>query len=81
MKSFLFVRLGIYLIMTACIEASKEFSNVGAAKLHDYGMVDWFILAIGILAVALPNVLSFFDTAFSDYKAKKNGETTFLTKP
>jgi len=75
MRAFLLVRLSIYLIMTACIESEKEFKDVGAQKLHDYTLIDWFILVIGIGAVALPNVLSFFDTSFSTYLAKKNGDT------
>lgn len=79
MKSALLIRLTIYLVMTACIEASKEFHDVGAAKLHDYAALDWVILVVGIMAVALPNVLSFFDTSFGDYRVKKN-ETNYWQK-
>jgi hypothetical protein len=83
MKSLplLFIRLGISVLMLACIECAKEFKDVGPMKLHDYTSVDWVILAIGIGAVSLPNVLSFFDTTFSDYLQHQAANNALNGKP
>lgn len=67
------------------IDAAKHLESDGASKLMDYKWGDWLILAVGMIALALSNLHSFFSTKWADHKQEvqrqKSGNTEFLVKP
>ena len=58
----------LFAVTPVLIEMSKEFHDVGAAKLMAYKWGDWLILGISGAALAATNLLSFFSTKWSKYK-------------
>lgn len=58
-------RMLIYVFMVVFVEYSKEFHDVGAARLKVYDGTDWLILNCSTLALVFTTLNAFFDKSFA----------------
>lgn len=77
------LRAFVYVFMIVCVEASKEFKDVGSEVLRHYDFYDWLICLLAIGAAVGITLNAFFSTAFSSHLENlkaKTGNTDFWRK-